>query len=161
MTDPFTFDPLKMTWKTDRDDQGRPFLTVCYRVPGVSDIGMTHYLDERVLADPLQLAGVVALMLEKNPSLTPAEIKKKLMDSARDIKTGSTGTGETAGPGVDGATGAGLVDAKWAYLITMSDLAGEFMSAPPKRQRQMFDEGLMPRLPKELIADMIDTLRSR
>ncbi|WP_347138828.1 hypothetical protein [Paracoccus sp. SSK6] len=60
MNDPFTFDPTKMVWETGRDADGRSFLGVCYRVPGVTDIGMTHYLDDRVLADPLQLAGVVA-----------------------------------------------------------------------------------------------------
>lgn len=108
-----------------------------------------------------QVAGVVALMLEKNPSLTPADIKQKLMSSARDVTTGTSGTGETAGPGTDDATGAGLVDAKWAHLISMGELAGEFMTAPPERQREMLEAGQIPLLPKEVIADMIDTLRSR
>lgn len=108
-----------------------------------------------------QVAGVVALMLEKNPGLSPAAVKQKLIASARDVTTGTSGTGETAGPGSDNATGAGLVDAKWAHLISMGELAGEFMTAAPERQREMVEAGQIPRLPKEVIADMIDTLRSR
>jgi subtilisin family serine protease len=67
-----------------------------------------------------QLAGVCALLLQANPSLTPAEIKAVLRRTARDVTTGRAsrasdpaGHGIAAGPGEDGATGAGLVDA-WA-----------------------------------------------
>ena len=108
-----------------------------------------------------QVAGVIALMLEKDPSLTPAQVKQKLMDSARDITTGSTGTGETAGVGHDDATGAGLVDAIWAYLISMADVVGEFMEASPERQKELVESGQIPRVPKEFIGDIIKTLRSK
>jgi hypothetical protein len=100
-------------------------------------------------------------MLEKNPSLTPAQVKQKLMVSARDVQTGTSGTGETAGPGDDDATGAGLVDAKWSYLISMSDVVAEFISATPERQKEMLEVGQMPKAAKEFMADIIDTLRSR
>ena len=108
-----------------------------------------------------QVAGVVALLLEKKPGLTPAEVKKKLMDTAIDIKTGTSGTGENAGSGIDDATGAGLVDAKWGYLVAMGDVIADFISAEPEQQRVMLDTGQMPRLAKEFITDIIDTLRSR
>lgn len=108
-----------------------------------------------------QVAGVIALMLEKDPSLTPAAVKNKLMDTARDVTTGSSGTGESAGPGVDDATGAGLVDAKWAYLVSMGDVVGEFMMASSEKQKKMLESGQMPRDSKDFIADIIDTLRSR
>lgn len=108
-----------------------------------------------------QVAGVVALMLEKDRSLTPARVRRKLMDTARDVRTGASGTGETAGPGHDDATGAGLVDAKWAYLVSLSDVVAEFMSATPEKQKEMLEAGQIPRTPKEFITDVIDTLRSR
>lgn len=108
-----------------------------------------------------QVAGVIALMLQKEPSLTPAAVKQKLMNTARDVTTGCSGTGECAGPGVDPATGAGLVDAKWAYLVSMGDVVSEFMMASSEKQKQMLDSGQMPRVPKDFVADIIDTLRSR
>ena len=64
-----------------------------------------------------QLAAVCALMIEKNPSLTPGEIKNALRRTCRDVVKGSgnpasnEGTPVPAGPGIDGATGAGFVDA--------------------------------------------------
>jgi subtilisin family serine protease len=59
-----------------------------------------------------QVAGVVALLLERDPTLMPADVKQELVGSARDVTTGTTATGDAAGPGPDAATGAGLVDAK-------------------------------------------------
>ena len=59
-----------------------------------------------------QVAGVVALLLERDPTLLPADVKQELVGSARDVTTGTTATGDAAGPGPDAATGAGLVDAK-------------------------------------------------
>lgn len=108
-----------------------------------------------------QVAGVVALLLEKKPGLTPAEIKKKLMDTATDITTGTSGTGESAGVGVDNATGAGLVDAKWSYLVAMGDVIADFIAAAPEQQREMLESRQVPRFAKEFIADIINTLRSR
>jgi hypothetical protein len=108
-----------------------------------------------------QVAGVAALMLEKKPSLKPAQLKQKMMSTARDVKNGTSGTGETAGPGNDNATGAGLVDAKWSYISTLGDVAAAFMSATPEIQQQMIEAGQMPHEAEGFIADVIDTLRSR
>lgn len=65
-----------------------------------------------------QLAAVCALLLEKNPGLTPGDIKAVLKRTARDVTTGNAnpasdpeGRGVRAGVGNDGATGSGLVDA--------------------------------------------------
>lgn len=70
-----------------------------------------------------QIAAVCALLLQKNPLLTPAEIKALLTRTAVDVCSGSAnpasdpeGVGVAAGPGVDGATGAGLVNAHAAWL---------------------------------------------
>jgi subtilisin family serine protease len=69
-----------------------------------------------------QLAGLCALLLEKNPGLTPRDIKSVLKRTSRDVTTGSAnpssderGEGLRASPGRDGATGAGLVDAFAAW----------------------------------------------
>ena len=71
-----------------------------------------------------QLAAVCALLLEKNPSLTPGDIKAVLKRSARDVRTGRAnpasdpnGLGLPARPGLDGATGSGLVDAFAAFQL--------------------------------------------
>lgn len=57
------------------------------------------------------VAGVCALLKGVDAKLTPAEIKNLLKYTARDITSGTGGNGKTAGPGPDGATGFGLVDA--------------------------------------------------
>jgi subtilisin family serine protease len=69
-----------------------------------------------------QLAGVCALLLQKNPGLTPADIKAVLRRTARDVTRGhansassDNGVPMTATDGDDGATGAGLVDAFAAW----------------------------------------------
>jgi Subtilase family len=69
-----------------------------------------------------QLAGVCALLLQKNPGLTPSDIKSILRRSARSVtagaanpSSGDNGVGEPAGPGDTGAAGAGLVDAFAAF----------------------------------------------
>ena len=68
-----------------------------------------------------QLAGVCALLLQKNPGLTPAEVKAILRRTTRDVVDGAAnpasneGAAMQAGPGADGATGAGLVDAFAAW----------------------------------------------
>ncbi len=108
-----------------------------------------------------QVAGVCALLLEKDSSLTPAKVKEKLMKAARDVKTGQSRMGDAAGPGPDAATGAGLVDAKWSYLIAMGDVTAAFLSAPRERQLEMISSGQMPEMPAEFIEDVIETLRSR
>ena len=61
-----------------------------------------------------QIAGACALLKQRKSTLKPAEIKKILMNTARDVKTGnasaSTG-GNAATVGPDLATGHGLTDA--------------------------------------------------
>ena len=108
-----------------------------------------------------QIAGIVALMLEKDPALTPAKAKEKLKKSARDVKKGTTAHGETAVAGPDLATGAGLADAKWAYLNTMGDVATAFFSASHDQQLAMVSSGAMPEISPAFVEDLIDTLRSR
>jgi subtilisin family serine protease len=69
-----------------------------------------------------QLAGVCALLLQKNPSLTAGDIKAALKSTARDVSSGHANPssdprrrGTPARRGLDGATGAGLVDAFAAW----------------------------------------------
>jgi subtilisin family serine protease len=69
-----------------------------------------------------QLAGVCALLLQKNPGLTPADIKAFLRRTCRDVTQGHSnpassdnGVPMSATEGDDGSTGAGLVDAFAAW----------------------------------------------
>ena len=76
-----------------------------------------------------QLAGVCALLKQKNPGLTPDDIKAVLKRTARDVTQGEANAAANpvkvagrvrhvaikAGPGPDGATGHGLVDAFEAW----------------------------------------------
>jgi subtilisin family serine protease len=69
-----------------------------------------------------QIAAVCALLLEKNPGLTPADIQAVLGRTARDVTAGRAnpasdpaGQGVPAGLGMDGATGSGLIDAFAAW----------------------------------------------
>ncbi len=66
-----------------------------------------------------QIAGVVALMKEACPRLSPAEIRGILQTTAIDITAGSShsATPGTTGPGPDTATGHGLVDAARAVAV--------------------------------------------
>lgn len=63
-----------------------------------------------------QLAGVCAVLLQKDPHLTPGDIKQLLRSTCRDVVKGhanaasNVGVAVQAGGGIDGATGAGLVD---------------------------------------------------
>lgn len=66
-----------------------------------------------------QLAGVCALLLEKDPGLSPSDVKAVLRRTARDVTVGHANPASSddmrtpmqASAGDDGATGAGLVDA--------------------------------------------------
>ena len=60
-----------------------------------------------------QLAGVCALIKEVGPSLKPGQVRDILMSSVRDVTVGECHPRfeNSAGPGFDLATGAGLVDA--------------------------------------------------
>ena len=69
-----------------------------------------------------QIAGVCALLLAKNPGLTPAEVKSALRRTALDVSRGRANPvsnenqgGQRAKIGSDAATGAGLVDAFEAW----------------------------------------------
>jgi subtilisin family serine protease len=68
-----------------------------------------------------QVAGVVALLLGYDPTLTRLDVRQILRDSARDVTTGYSAMGDAASPGPDAATGAGLVDAREAWA-TMTGL---------------------------------------
>jgi subtilisin family serine protease len=63
-----------------------------------------------------QVAGICALLLQKRPTLTPAQVKAILRSTATDVTTGVSAMGQPAGPGVDAATGSGLVHALNAWL---------------------------------------------
>jgi subtilisin family serine protease len=80
-----------------------------------------------------QVAGVVALMLEKRPDLSPAQVKKILTESCVDVRKGRSAMGDCAGPGWDRATGAGLVNAARAWLNTIADLAADFREVQLER----------------------------
>ena len=63
-----------------------------------------------------QLAGICALLLEKNPGLSPQQLKHLLTANATDVEQGVTAamdgtTGQAATSGIDRATGAGLANA--------------------------------------------------
>lgn len=62
-----------------------------------------------------QIAGVVALLLQKNPHLAPEEIRQILRESAADVQSGRSISGQPAGIGKDKATGTGFVDAMEAW----------------------------------------------
>jgi hypothetical protein len=66
-----------------------------------------------------QIAGVCALIKEACPTLSPADVRKALRQSARDVTEGKNLHGEQAKPGYDLATGAGLVDAHAAVARAM------------------------------------------
>jgi subtilisin family serine protease len=67
-----------------------------------------------------QIAGVCALLKQVQPGLSPALMRSILKASARDVKNGKSIHDQPAGDGLDGATGAGLVDAYAAYKLARS-----------------------------------------
>lgn len=58
-----------------------------------------------------QVAGVCALLLQADPWRSATDVQALLAARARDVDTGTTGTGDTAVVGPDLATGTGLVQA--------------------------------------------------
>ena len=61
-----------------------------------------------------QVAGAACLLIQKDPAAFrghPAAIKQRLMETALDVTTGNSASGEPAAAGVDNATGHGVVDA--------------------------------------------------
>ena len=79
------------------------------------------------------LAGVCALLKQEQPGLSPGLIKSILRASARDVTAGQSNHGQPAGPGHDGATGAGLVDAYSAYKLARSVAFRNVLDLPPPR----------------------------
>jgi serine protease AprX len=80
-----------------------------------------------------QIAGVCALLKQVQPGLSPKLAKSILRASARDVTVGTSSNGQPAGPGHDGATGAGLVDATVAYKLARSVQARPLFTLPPPR----------------------------
>ena len=71
-----------------------------------------------------QLAGAAALIKQVCPSLKPAQVRTILMKGARDVTVGTNNNGNTAGPGYDLATGAGLVDAHKSVMLAKVQCLG-------------------------------------
>ena len=80
-----------------------------------------------------QAAGVCALLKQAQPGLSPQLIKTILKASARDVQAGASNNAQPAGPGQDGATGAGLIDAYAAYRLARSVTIRNIFSLPPPR----------------------------
>lgn len=62
-----------------------------------------------------QVAGVAALLLQKDPTLTPRNVRAALMSTSTDVVAGQTASKHAAGPGPDLATGSGFVNALTAW----------------------------------------------
>jgi len=86
-------------WSYTTDRQGAAGYNTDATASGV-DANTTHAFGGTSSSTP-KVAGVVALMLSKNASLTPAQVKSILRSTAKDIDA----------TGVDDKTGAGRVDA--------------------------------------------------
>ena len=80
-----------------------------------------------------QIAGVCALLKQVQPGLSPKLAKAVLRASARDVTVGTSSNGQPAGPGHDGATGAGLVNATAAYELARSVQTRQLFTLPPPR----------------------------
>ncbi len=102
------------------------------------------------------IAGVTALLLERDPSITPHKVKALLLASTRELKADRRAAAAAAG---SVAQGAGLIDARWAWLMTMGDAVAEFIAAPHEQRSALMSAGLMPGLPREFLADVIARLR--
>lgn len=86
-----------------------------------------------------QLAGVAALIKQACPGLSPAQVRSIMRNTARDVTTGSSNSvqgtpifpsGYTAAPGVDIATGSGLVDAHKAVMVAKVTCLGPVLPSP-------------------------------
>jgi serine protease AprX len=62
-----------------------------------------------------QVAGVAALLLQKDPTLTPQKVRAVLMKTSTDVLAGKTASKHAAGKGKDLATGSGFVNALTAW----------------------------------------------
>lgn len=61
-----------------------------------------------------QVAGIVALLKQRYPSLNQTQVRGILENASLDITMGQSGDGQDAGPGYDDATGYGAPMATWA-----------------------------------------------
>lgn len=97
-----------------------------------------------------QLAGVVALIKQVAPSLSPAAVKAVLVATAREIDLGVSGPtplnpGLPAGPGPSSGTGFGLVDAQAAVIsayLASSTGAGAMADATQDPLTQAYYGGM-------------------
>jgi serine protease AprX len=80
-----------------------------------------------------QIAGVCALIKQLQPGLPPDMVKAILRSSARDVNKGHSAMGQPSGPGHDGATGAGLVDALAAVRLARSATPRNLSALPAPR----------------------------
>ncbi|MCG6111576.1 MAG: hypothetical protein MEQ74_05225 [Paracoccus sp.] len=62
MSDPFTFNPLQMTWEITPDTDGDHLLFVCYTVPGVRQFGRSTYLHSNPTDDIYGFADELAML---------------------------------------------------------------------------------------------------
>jgi hypothetical protein len=96
---------------------------IAIAAPGVNLVLPTLGGDCRITSgtsfSSAEITGVIALMLERNPSLTPDAVRRALMSTARDL----------GNPGIDPLFGAGLVDAHRAVMSIMP-AAPEANAAP-------------------------------
>jgi hypothetical protein len=86
---------------------------IAIAAPGVNLVLPTVGGDCRITSgtsfSAAEITGVIALMLERNPSLTADAVRRALVSTARDL----------GAPGIDPLFGAGLVDAHQAVLAVM------------------------------------------
>ena len=75
---------------------------------------------ELTLNENLSVLVVEALLIQKNGQLRQEDIRGILSRTATDITTGMSASGQPAGPGIDLATGSGLVNAYRAWSQTRS-----------------------------------------
>lgn len=91
-----------------------------------------------------QVAGVCALMKQVNPQLSPAEAKRILQQTARDVVNGFSNpasSGALARDGPDLATGYGLVDAHAAIRAIEPAVPPQQGDRPPSLGSSMFLSG--------------------
>lgn len=97
---------------------------IAIAAPGVNLVLPTVGGDCRITSgtsfSAAEITGVIALMLERNPSLTPDAVRRVLMSTARDLGP----------PGIDPLFGAGVVDAHRAVMSVLP-AAPEANAAPP------------------------------
>jgi hypothetical protein len=83
---------------------------IAVAAPGVGlwlpTVGGEYRITSGTSFSAAEITGVIALMLERNPNLTPDAVRRALVSTARDLGT----------PGMDPLFGAGLVDAYQAIM---------------------------------------------